>query len=77
MTGRRRRRPGPQIHDLGTHQGAYVTLPSLKAYWQVEYQTLRKWVQGGYLPAYRFGRLWRVRTADALAFERQNLYKAS
>lgn len=73
----RRRRPTPTITSLTTHQAPYVTLPSLKTYWQVEYQTLHKWVRAGILPAYRFGRMWRIRTEDALAFEQNCLHRAS
>lgn len=74
----RRRRPTPIIVSLSTHQAPFVTLPALRLYWQLEYQTLRKWVMDGYLPAYRFGRMWRVRTEDARLFEQQcRLTKAS
>jgi excisionase family DNA binding protein len=73
----RRRRPTPIISSLATHQAPYVTLPSLRLYWQVEYQTLHKWVRAGILPAYRFGRMWRIRTDDARAFEQRSLHQAS
>lgn len=68
----RRRKPFTPITDLATYPHQYVVLPALKEYWQVEHQTLVKWIKEGSLPAYKFGRSWRVKTADALAFEERN-----
>jgi excisionase family DNA binding protein len=73
----RRRKPVPQIGDLASYEPAYVPVPTLATHWGLDYQTLRKWIREGVLPAYRFGRAWRVKTSDALAFEQSGLYKVS
>lgn len=75
MTRRRRRKPFIPIKDLSTHAEPFVVLPALRAYWQVDDQTLRKWIREDALPAYRLGHAWRVKTADALAFQERNRFR--
>lgn len=74
---RRRRKPVSLIGDLAEYDAAYVSVPMLALHWRLEYQTLRMWIRKGILPAYRFGRAWRIKTVDALAFEQSGLYKVS
>ena len=60
------------IRDLSTHQPKYVTVPELAEYWAVSRQQIYKRIEDGDLEAIRLSaRLYRVRTAAALQFERQ------
>lgn len=63
------------IADLAIHPQPYVVLSALRAYWQVTDSTLRKWITSGWLPAYRFGRQWRIKTKDAIRFEERSKFK--
>jgi excisionase family DNA binding protein len=59
------------LRNLKTHPGAYVTPGELAEYWLVNRRQIYKQIDAGTLPAIRLGpRLWRVRTADAIEFER-------
>jgi excisionase family DNA binding protein len=59
------------IINLNTHATSYVTVAELAEYWEVTRQLVYKHIQNGLLPAMRLGpRCFRVRTADALEFER-------
>jgi len=60
------------ISNLKTHSASYVTVAELAQYWEVTRQLVYKHIQTGLLPAMRLGpRCFRVRTADAIEFERQ------
>ena len=60
------------IRDLATHQSTYVTVPELAEYWAVSRQQIYKRIEVGDLAAIRLSpRLYRVRTAAALQFERR------
>jgi excisionase family DNA binding protein len=49
-----------------------VTVSELAAYWLVGRKQIYKHIDAGLLPAIRLGpRLLRIRTADAIAFERR------
>ena len=59
------------ITNLNTHAASYVTVAELAEYWDVTRQLVYKHIQSGLLPAMRLGpRCFRVRTVDAVAFER-------
>jgi excisionase family DNA binding protein len=59
------------ITNLNTHSASYVTVAELAEYWEVTRQLVYKHIQSGLLPAIRLGpRCFRVRTEDAVAFER-------
>lgn len=59
------------IANLKTHSASYVTVAELAEYWEVTRQLVYKHIQSGLLPAMRLGpRCFRVRTADAIEFER-------
>jgi excisionase family DNA binding protein len=59
------------ITNLNTHAASYVSVAELADYWEVTRQLVYKRIQSGLLPAMRLGpRCFRIRTADALAFER-------
>lgn len=63
------RGPRPRrIADLATHEEAYVTPQALAEYLTVSRKMVMKWIEAGVLPAYRFGRHWRVRTCEAAVF---------
>jgi excisionase family DNA binding protein len=66
---RRRRKTYAKIEDLATHPEPNLALQQLAAYWNVEVQTLRKWIREQALVAFHVGRSPRVKRADALAFE--------
>ena len=68
----RRARPFAAIVDLATHPEAHVAVEQLAAYWNLDVQTVRKWIRLGRLPGYRFGRVLRAKTVDALAFEQRS-----
>ena len=60
-----------RVHHLQTHPEPYVTVAELAEYWLVGRKQIYKQIDAGTLPAIRLGpRLLRIRTADALAFER-------
>jgi excisionase family DNA binding protein len=59
------------ITNLNTHAASYVTVAELAEYWDVTRQLVYKHIQSGLLPAMRLGpRCFRVRTKDAVDFER-------
>lgn len=65
------------IIDLGTHAEVNLAPEQLAAYWNVDPQTIRKWVREGLLRGFRVGRAMRVRRDVALVFEAaQQLEKA-
>ncbi len=60
------------LHDLASHSEPYVTVAELAEYWLVGRKQIYKQIDAGTLPAIRLGpRLLRIRTADALEFERR------
>jgi excisionase family DNA binding protein len=60
------------LHDLKSHPQPYVTVAELAAYWLVGRKQIYKQIDAGTLPAIRLGpRLFRIRTTDALEFERR------
>jgi excisionase family DNA binding protein len=61
-----------RLFDLESHSEPYVTVAQLAQYWLVGRKQIYKQIDAGTLPAIRLGpRLLRIRTADALAFEKQ------
>ncbi len=59
------------IKDLRSHQEPYVTVAELAEHWLIGRKQIYKQIDAGTLAAIRLGpRLLRIRTADALAFER-------
>ena len=59
------------ITNLNTHAASYVSVAELATYWDVTRQLVYKHIQSGSLPAIRLGpRCFRVRTTDAVDFER-------
>jgi excisionase family DNA binding protein len=73
-THRLRRRRTP-ITDLETHAEAHVSLDAVAEYLALARKTIVKFVDAGLLPAFRFGRAWRVRTADLRAFVEQSRHR--
>jgi hypothetical protein len=60
------------IQTLANHPSAYVTPAELAKYWQLAPAELLEHIQDGTLKAIRFGvRLFRIRTKDAIEFERR------
>ena len=60
------------VQDLQNHPEPYVTVAELADYWLVSRKQIYKQIDAGVLPAIRLGpRLLRIRTADALDFERR------
>ena len=60
-----------RLQDLQSHREPYVTVAELAEYWLVGRKQIYKQIDAGTLPAIRLGpRLLRIRTADALQFER-------
>ena len=60
-----------RVNDLVSHPEPYVTVAELAEYWLVGRKQIYKQIDAGTLPAIRLGpRLLRIRTVDALAFER-------
>ncbi len=61
-----------RLHDLASHSDPYVTVAQLADYWLVGRKQIYKQIEAGTLPAIRLGpRLLRIRTADAIEFERR------
>lgn len=60
------------VRDLKTHPEPYVTVSELAKYWLVGRKQIYKQIEAGTLAAIRLGpRLLRIRTADAIEFERR------
>ena len=60
-----------RLQDLRSHPEPYVTVAELAEYWLVGRKQIYKQIDAGTLPAIRLGpRILRIRTADALKFER-------
>jgi excisionase family DNA binding protein len=68
-----------RLKDLESHPEPYVTVAQLADYWLVGRKQIYKQIEGGTLRAIRLGpRLLRIKTADALEFERNaNMRPAS
>ena len=61
-----------RIRDLGTHPARYVTIAELAEYWGISRQQIYKRIDAGELEAIQLGsRLYRVRAAAALEYERK------
>ena len=61
-----------RVQDLKTHPEPYVTVAELAEYWLIGRKQVYKQIETGTLPAIRLGpRLLRIRTADAIEFERR------
>jgi excisionase family DNA binding protein len=66
-----RQNQAKQLQDLASHLATYVTVNELAEYWMISRKQIYKQIEMGYLPAIRLGpRLLRIRTIDALQFER-------
>ena len=60
-----------RLKDLRSHSEPHVTVAQLAEYWLVGRKQIYKQIDAGTLPAIRLGpRLLRIRTVDALRFER-------
>ena len=68
-----------RLKDLKSHPEPYVTVAELAEYWLVGRKQIYKQIDAGTLPAIRLGpRIMRIRTADALQFERlANMHSAT
>ncbi len=59
------------LTDLKSHSAPYVTVGALADYWLVSRKQIHKQIEAGALPAVHFSpRVIRIRTSDALRFER-------
>jgi excisionase family DNA binding protein len=77
MNGRGSRRRWARIVDLETHPEAHVSLDAVAEYLALARKTIVKLVLAGGLPAFKFGRAWRVRTADLRAYVEQSRYRSA
>ena len=60
------------IRDLAAHTARFVTVAELADYWSVSRQQIYKRIESGALDAICLGsRLYRIRTAAALEYERR------
>ena len=60
------------LQNLKSHDAAYVTIGELAEYWRISRKQIYKQIEAGTLPAIRLGpRLLRIRTVDAIEFERR------
>ncbi len=60
------------IQDLRTHPAPYVTVSELAEYWLVSRKQIYKQIEAGTLHTIKLGpRLLRIRTTEALDFERR------
>lgn len=66
---RTRRRTFLTIQDLATHPEQNLAPEQLAVWWNVEVQTVRKWVREGALKGFRVGRALRIRRSVAAGFE--------
>jgi len=73
MSARRsQQNTAPHLWDLASHIASFVTVNELARYWTISPKQIYKQIEQGNLPAIRLGpRSLRIRTSDALEFERQ------
>jgi excisionase family DNA binding protein len=80
-SGQDRRKPGrpsggrratDPIYDLRTHKATHVDVGQLADYWGKHAYTVHLYIRQGRIPAVMVGGMYRIRTADALAFERRD-----
>ena len=50
-------------------EGAY-TIEQAAEYLQVHYNTIRRWIKQGIIPAFKVGRFWRIYGRDLLALNK-------
>ena len=73
MSTRTGQNDAKRLQDLASHLATYVTVNELAKYWTISRKQIYKQIDEGHLPAIRLGpRLLRIRTSDALQFERQS-----
>jgi excisionase family DNA binding protein len=72
--GARRRKHG--IADLAIHPAAYITVPALADHLGVQDRTVRKWIEAGVLPAYRFEGQRRIWKTDAVLIVERARFRA-
>jgi len=58
------------ITDLAMHPEKFVLVDELAAYWRVSERAVYYWINKGALKASRVGRVYRIRTVDAIEFGR-------
>lgn len=68
------RRANDPIDKLETHRAEFVTVGHLAEYWGIHVRTLQRLIRKGQIATYRFGREFRIKREDALAFERTLKY---
>lgn len=51
------------------HGGVY-TVEQAAEYLQVHYNTIRRWIKQGVIPAFKIGRFWRIYGRDLLALNK-------
>jgi excisionase family DNA binding protein len=63
-----------RVQDLKTHPEPYITVAELATYWLVGRKYIYKLIETGRLRAIRLGpRLLRIRTTEAIQFERRSI----
>ena len=68
----------PRVRDLASHVAPYLTVGELARYWLVSRRQIYKQIEEGKLPAIRLGpRSLRIRTSDAIQFERRSSVELS
>lgn len=65
---RQSRRGGRRIADLATHDQAFITIEQLAEHLAVERRQILKWIRCETLPAYQFGRRYRIKLSEAVVF---------
>jgi excisionase family DNA binding protein len=63
------------VKDWHAYPHDFVPLKALSQRWGEAEQTIRKWIRNGALRGFRFGGLWKVKAADARAFEEKSEFK--
>lgn len=66
------RRASDPIDNLATHPADHVDVGQLADYWGRHVYTVHAYIRKGTLPALKVGGMYRIRTADARAFERRD-----
>src|SRR5262245_13499735 len=67
-----------RVQDLKTHPEPYITVAELATYWLVARKYIYKLIGSGRLRAIRLGpRMLRIRTTEAIQFERRAITTSS
>ena len=61
-----------QFEGEANQRNELLTVKEVAAYFRVSRVTVWRWCQQGIIPAFRIGRIWRIRRNDLLELEKKD-----